>query len=360
MGNRVREALRKSATYVRDVVASEPPRLIYVSGSPDSHNLGDNTLFKAHQALFPGFAFVRYGSGGRALRWLSRGMGVRGAALLAGGTLINRWGHGAAQECLDLFGDLYVLGTGVGQASFWSTRPGWRDHLPAWKRVLERAAYVGVRGPLSAATLREAGLAHVEVIGDPVLVFAEPGPPAQGPASRCLGLNIGESRGNVWGSEERILQESVALAGLARDAGWKLLWFVVSPEDAGMAREAAAASGGEVLELYHDHRPYLERVEAVSVFVGMKLHAVVLAACAYVPSLMLEYRPKCRDFMQSIGHEHVTLRTDEMEARDLWERVRDLEGDRSRHAARLYESILPVRRRLTERAEEIATRLRSR
>ena len=356
MRARLFEALQKGATYVRDVQHGRSPHVIYLSGSPDSDNLGDNTLFKAHRALFPGSSFLRYGSGGRVVRQLSRLLRVSGHGLLAGGTLINRWGVGPLEECLELFGSFSVLGTGVGQADFWAGRSGWRDQMPAWKRVLERASYLGVRGPLSARALHEAGLPNAEMIGDPVLVFAEPGPPdpdAHQPAT--LGINLGISRGNVWGSEDRIARECAALARRARERGFRVEWFVVHPEDLEITRAVARSSGTEarVHEVYRDHTRFMEQVKPLSVFVGMKLHAVVLATCAYVPSVMLEYRPKCRDYMLSIDREAATVRTDRFDAASVWEMVAAFDAERAKHARDLHDSIAPVRDRLRDKAREI-------
>lgn len=355
MSKRAVEAFRKGVRYVRDVQGGRSPLVIYVSGSPDSNNLGDKTLFKAHQRLFHRCSFVRYGTGGRVMRLLTRAMGVSGHAMLAGGTLINRWGLGPAEECTGLFEKFFVFGTGVAQPAFWSTRPGWRDMISSWKPVLERADYLGVRGPLSAAALREAGLPRAEVIGDPVLAYAGPSPPHSGTYhARCLGLNLGESKGNVWGSEERIVEEAASLARRARENGWTVRWFVVHPGDKAATLRAASSSRteGDVLELY-DHHEYLESVMRVGVFVGMKLHAVVLATCAYVPSVMLEYRPKCRDYMMSIDHEELTVRTDRFHAVDVWSMVEELVAQREAFSKRLYDCITPVRIRLQTKAEEI-------
>lgn len=355
--DRIVEAFRKGATYARDVRQGRPPRIVYLSGSPDSDNLGDNTLFKAHQALLPGCSFLRYGSGGRVLTRLSRLLRVSGHGLLAGGTLINRWGVGAVEECLELFGGFSVLGTGVGQAEFWAgRRSDFSDQMSAWKRVLERASYLGVRGPLSARSLHEAGLPKAEVIGDPVLAFAEPAPPPPRTAARSsVGLNLGVSRGNVWGSEEHIARECTALARRARERGFDVQWFVVHPQDLAATRTAARASGteGRIHELYRDHRRFMDLVRPLGAFVGMKLHAVVLATCAYVPSVMLEYRPKCRDYMLSIDREANTVRTDRFDAAEVWEMVQELDAERDRCARDLHDSIAPVRERLCAKAREI-------
>jgi polysaccharide pyruvyl transferase WcaK-like protein len=56
----------------------------------------------------------------------------------------------------------------------------------------------------------------------------------------------------------------------------------------------------------------------MSAFIGMKLHSVILAMCAHVPSIMLEYRPKALDFMASVGLEQFNVRTSDVEPRALF------------------------------------------
>jgi hypothetical protein len=356
MSNRAAQAFMKGLTYARDVRAARDPLLVYVSGSPDSLNLGDNTLFRAYRQLFHRCSFARYGSGGAVLSGLSRIMRVTGHAVLGGGTLINRWGVGAAEEAIALFDNFFVFGTGVAQSGFWSGRPGWDDRMAKWKAVLKEADYLGVRGPLSAAALREAGLENAEVIGDPVLVYAHDSPQRDDSyRARCLGLNLGQAQGQVWGSEEQLVREYTRLAKQARESGWSVIWFVVHPDDREVTLHAATSSGTpeEVLEVYDDHTRFIESAARVSVFVGMKLHAVVLATCAYVPSVMVEYRPKCRDYMMLIDHEKSTVRTDRMRASEVWGMIEEYSIVRRRLSERLYDCIAPVRNRLQAKAEEI-------
>jgi polysaccharide pyruvyl transferase WcaK-like protein len=67
----------------------------------------------------------------------------------------------------------------------------------------------------------------------------------------------------------------------------------------------------------------------------MKLHATVLATCALTPSIMLEYRPKCRDYMESIGQGRFTFKTSDFRAGELWEIVEEWNRRRPAAAAAL-------------------------
>jgi polysaccharide pyruvyl transferase WcaK-like protein len=55
-------------------------------------------------------------------------------------------------------------------------------------------------------------------------------------------------------------------------------------------------------------------LERCDVFVGIKLHSVILSYCANTPAIMVEYQPKCRDFMASIDMEQYNVRVDEFKS----------------------------------------------
>ena len=340
----------------RSLTASSP-RAAYVGGFFGHDNLGDEALYDAVELLFSGCSILKYP---RKL-WLINIAKILPRvhfAILGGGTLINQiesW-RLQAERCFDLFSPSFVFGTGVGDPAFWSSEPGWEDTLAKWKTILERCDYVGVRGPRSAELLADAGLDDVEGIGDPALVFAGdelPGDDSYVPDS--LGLNIGQAGGVMWGDEGRVLEQYVRLAGLAKKAGWRVKWFVVYPADLEITKRAAGMSetSEEIYETYTDVGEYLELVRPLSTFVGMKLHATALATCTYVPSVMVEYRPKCRDFMRAIGQDEATVRSDVFEAEQVWEVVSAWNSNRSGAAGALYNAIGTLSKAQKARAREI-------
>jgi polysaccharide pyruvyl transferase WcaK-like protein len=60
------------------------------------------------------------------------------------------------------------------------------------------------------------------------------------------------------------------------------------------------------------------------VVVGERLHACVLAAAAGRPFVAVEYRPKVRDFTESVAMDDYLIRSDELSAGRLVELVSDL------------------------------------
>jgi polysaccharide pyruvyl transferase WcaK-like protein len=84
------------------------------------------------------------------------------------------------------------------------------------------------------------------------------------------------------------------------------------------------------------HDRFLRKVETFDLLIAVKLHAAVLASAANVPSVILEYQPKCLDFAASIGWERFTIRTSQVTPARLIEK-----------AALLLEQLAPAREELS-------------
>jgi polysaccharide pyruvyl transferase WcaK-like protein len=357
MASKILNALSKGASFARSALFDRRLPVAYVGGWLGKHNLGDEALLEAYRFLFPSINFAHFDGGRIATQMVRRLPGLK-AGMLGGGTLIGQeevW-LDIPRRFLELRPRLVVFGTGVEEPSFW----GGTGRLDAWKPLLERCQYIGVRGPRSAELLAEVGFPGIEVVGDPVLAFAEKDI-VRTHAPNSIGLNIGTSDGNVWGYETRIRDEVAALAKTAREAGWKVEWFVVWPKDMELTRQAALASGTaqHIHVICEDHRRFIRQARELTAFVGMKLHATVLATCALTPSIMLEYRPKCRDYMQSIGQDRFTFKTDSLRAGEIWEIVREWGRDRLSAAASLAEAIHSRQEKQRAAAERVTGLLKT-
>jgi polysaccharide pyruvyl transferase WcaK-like protein len=345
MISRTRLLACKGATLLGAALSEKKPMVAYVGGWLGKHNLGDEALWSAYEHLFAANRLIHF-DGGSLARAGVRLLHLRGG-LLGGGTLIGQrrgWLQLAGQF-LDSGHPLAVFGTGVEEPVFWAGETSVED----WKPILDRCSYIGVRGPISAGMLTRAGVRNVEVVGDPVITFAETeiNPAA---ISDSIGLNLGTSDGRIWGEESRVAGEFAALARRARSSGWSVHWFVVWPKDLSVTRTAAEASttSDHIHEFYTDPKAYLAEVRRLGAFVGMKLHATVLATCALTPSIMIEYRPKCRDYMQSIGQEQFTFRTDRFRAGELEEILREWIRNRNAASATLASALQAARNRLRQ------------
>jgi hypothetical protein len=362
MIQRIVTAIAKANSYYLQVLKTKHPRLVYAGGWLGYSNLGDEALFQAYKKIFYNYNLIHYPSpGGRVLSIPSKLFNIGDTAVLAGGTLIYLPSHlKVSKECLSLFPKFFVFGTGVADPSFYTRKPGWKDNLQNWKPVLEYCKYVGVRGPRSAELLFELGIKTVEVVGDPVIIFADDNLCSQEfIIPNSIGLNIGITKIGIFGNQELLQREFVKLATLAKQAGWKIRWLVVMPGDLHITIQTAKESDTEedIHQVYSDYAQYLNLVRPMSTFVGMKLHAVALATCAYVPSLMLEYQPKCRDYMETIGQTENTIRTDTFRAETVWEIIEGLNSHRHKTALELYSQIKRAKDNLISKASNLMNML---
>lgn len=343
--------MKKYMRFFADYAKPRGPRLAYIGGVYGSRNLGDEALRLAAAKLFSRCSLLEFPRK-RHLANLAKLILPVFNALLAGGTLINQreeW-LSLVSNYVPVIPNFIVFGTGVAHPSFWP------DRRRKWAELLRQCRFVGVRGPLSAQLLTDVQVSGVEIVGDPVLVFASDTWDQRSTyIPNSIGLNIGWDRASQWGIQERIFTEAVKLATLAKDAGWRIRWFIVCPADIDITSEIAVLSGtnDDICHIYTDPLKYINLVKSCSVFAGMRLHSVVLATCAYVPPLVLEYRPKCLDYMLSIRHEEFVIRTDMFQANDVWEKACHINANRNRFSEALYMSIKPLRDVQLRKAHEL-------
>lgn len=345
----------KASTLLRlaPFVTPSNARIAYV-GAGRSTNLGDLCMLQAYRLLLPGMqlAVAPHGDLRRRMRLLKAftpGQTICAIAL-GGGTLIgSRTYRERLEMLLEVFPDVpvFMLGTGVEDPEPVDGRAMTSvAELKSWAPVLERATAVHVRGPRSAEILSMVGIPS-EVIGDSALALGDARPTIT-PEPRLLGVNIGLSQ-PIWGGDPAQVLREIVIAGRSLvSKGWRIRLLPVWPPDLEYTRSAAAAIGRsvEIREHFGDTDSYLDALRQCDVFVGEKLHSVVLATAVFVPSLMLEYRPKCLDFQRSLGPASHTIRTGSFVAQDVVAKVEELSLDRERQQAALIEAVGRLRARL--------------
>lgn len=267
-------------------------------------------------------------------------------AILGGGTQIghpspiDRFRRGLAVSRTGV-----VFGAGVSPVEE-DEIPDW---LTAWGEVLRKLPYVGVRGPKSAATLMKVGVA-AEALGDPVCHFSRESN-YWSPVEGVFGINVGHSFGHMYGDESAIQDTTAEYLRRMIEKGWRTEFFCVWPEDLAVTRKVAEAAGISEPTIhctYLEAQEFLEHARRMSFFVGIKLHAVALATCANVPSLMLEYRPKCREFMASIGQERFVRRTDDLDVDEMSALTDELTADGTEISGSIRSAMSPIQKRLKE------------
>lgn len=309
-------------------------------------NLGDEILFEAARECFKPTPIVSDPLLGRPMfkRMTDRKRHL--VAILGGGTLIGD--HPPFErfktELKKAGGNGLVFGAGVSQYVLAGSVPTW---LEQWGELLRPLHYVGVRGPDSATTLARVGV-DAEILGDPVCWFSQP-QDFWVPRANVLGLNVGQAQGAMFGDETTVQQGFSDYARAMRQQGWAVEFFCVWPDDLATTRKVAADAGIE-RPIIHCHyqgaRAYLNRVRNLKLFVGIKLHAVALAMCANVPALMVEYRPKCLEFMNTLGMGRFVRRSDQMSLPDLIALTATLDAEGAAISVSIRAAMRPIQGRL--------------
>lgn len=339
-----------------------PPLVAYL-GWAGRGNLGDDAIQLALECGVPGavFAglplyptetarFVLAADGARRVR--------KAVLLLGGGTVIGRstWRrHVRVALGLVRTRPALMIGTGVedpvfqGRHSFSS-----RGELRRWTGILRSFDSVTVRGPRSAELLAEVGV-DARVVGDPALLL-KPGPEASGPDPGVIGVNLGYGD-DLWGHDEDSVIRGVA-GGLNRAiaSGHQVRFLVANQRDLPQAQACAALArlGNQPdIRIVVAPEQFLTEVSRCEVFIGQRLHAVVLATAAAVPSVMLEYQPKCLDFMRSIGREDWSIRTDAVQPTVLADMVSELVSGRLDHAVAISRSVGRLRQSLEQETSRL-------
>jgi polysaccharide pyruvyl transferase WcaK-like protein len=326
-------------------------------------NLGDDAIELAMRAAIPDATFIQLPLSIRETsRFLVRSAGrlpVRDAhVLLGGGTVIGRtnWryplriGLATARRR-----PAHMLGAGVEDPAFRGRHSfSGNNELAKWKSVLGRFATVTVRGPRSADLLAGIGVT-ASVVGDPALLLGAPTAARYARSDGVVGINLGHGD-DLWGhNQEGVVRAAADLAADLTHRGFAVRFLVANPGDLASTQRCVYLSGLRLsdVRVVTDPVAFVAEAAACSVVVGQRLHAVVLATAAGVPAVMLEYQPKCLDFMLSVGREDWSVRTDRLDGGKLSEMVRELAAERQQHQQEIASAVHGLQGELTREAELI-------
>jgi polysaccharide pyruvyl transferase WcaK-like protein len=312
------QRLTEFATYL-----SSPATSTVYSGFVGYNNLGDEVLWEQIHKAFAPMRLVCAPPSTRNLRKRILEHKKHESVILGGGTLIG----GNLPDGSNPFRDHYqrcraharravAFGTGVGRLSEDPAENSW---LLEWKPLLDEFEYIGVRGPMSVRSLASIGI-DAELLGDPACLISQGLGFWSPPRTKVLGINVGElyrKSGADTAKEQNLVDILSNLIKERARSGWRIEFFVVTPSDCPIVDRVinqSSVTNYKIYHIYNNGYHYLNAAKHVTAFVGMKLHSVILAMCAGVPSIMVSYSQKCNDFMMSveldefvIDVEHVTM-----------------------------------------------------
>jgi polysaccharide pyruvyl transferase WcaK-like protein len=275
----------------------------YVGGDGDA-NLGDEAILRAVTELLPAIELMplAYPDTERRLERLRlSGTSHFDAVVLSGGTLINPHFQARVQFALDAGLPAWAFGTGVGGTGFGMTDD---VELQSWAPLLSRFKRVAVRGPRSAARLEAIGVQDVHVIGDPALALRFTEELSPSPRPPCLALNVArpDRRTRDAIGYDVLEGEMIRVVGSLVDAGWTVEPIAMHRADVEPTDRVLRGLGSSLpVPVAATVEEFFGRVAPCSLMLAVRLHAAVLACCVDVPPLLVGYRDKCSDFMESLA-----------------------------------------------------------
>lgn len=315
-------------------------------------NLGDETMrAAAEQLLEQPLELVLSEQSERVLAAIgASGSRTFAAVILGGGTLINSGRLALVEDCLRRGVPFIALGTGVGSAGLSAVEA---PLDPRWAVALARFRGVGVRGPLSAAKLAEAGFSGARVIGDLALALT-PDEPEAGWTGRRLLLNMAPAR--LPEDRRRLAAVQAAFADAIRDLarrGFEPMAVAFDPADVPVLEELLVMAGMSGAEIHQpaDFADYRRLACEARFALGVRLHSAVFAAACGVPPLLIGYRDKCRDFAETVGLADNVIDLGDFDAGDFRARLARLQTDPEAEGRRLHGRCRELRSELNQFAD---------
>jgi hypothetical protein len=325
------------------------------------NNLGDEVLYEAHQKLFPSHKLIPYRKESvileRIAKFFHRPFCKH--AILGGGTLINDgdiW-LGKTEHLLEQGVRMFCIGTGAESPDFNGEERS-KVILKRWLKALDKFEFVGVRGPRSKAILEKAGFKDAVVTGDTALALTEE-KLKSGSSRGIVGLNYGDVAGNpMWGDSMQYRNELIKVIRAIISSGSKVILLPVWDKDLPSNRsliEAVNHPNFTMVEAFDSYANFSRIVRQCDIFVGQKLHATILATMNRVPSIMIEYRPKCRDFMASLDLEKYVIKTSDFRFKTFMRTYEDLQRHHASVKSKAESRILEYKHLQFEHAKRLSS-----
>jgi len=313
--------------------------------------------------------------------WLERIWELKTAGLyiLGGGGLIKDYGGSSASlegwlEILRLCKKLHVktalCAVGVENIRY----PRSKTVL---KQVLDKVDFITVRDEDSKNLLKEIGIENnIDVISDPAILLTEG-------KTRKLAEKKNDRLVRVivcvrhWFDQGFFIADPAKNENLA-NALSRTLDFLVDnynvridfipmrtvsyDDDREMAKEIVKYMKNKnkaALHLYSTSTSvdeFTREVDRCTLVIGMRLHSLILAAASGVPIIGLEYMPKVKAFMASIGMQEFSHNLENLTASTLIHSIKKILGNYENYSSQLVLKIAEKKQILSQSIEQLVKR----
>lgn len=203
--------------------------------------------------------------------------------------------------------------------------------------VIERAVFVGVRGPLTKKAIEimlgKEKSQKVNIIGDPALLLQHTN--SSNSQEKIIGINWGTTFNRLHGANEELVEKQlVEAAKKLINKGYKILIYTVWTDDIPHCeRLYKKINNPENVSLdknLYTEQQLIEILSKCKATINFKLHANLLSLTANVPAIALGYRFKVFDFAALLGFEKFVLSTDSKDlTNEILDRVEIIENTES-------------------------------
>ncbi|WP_417237412.1 polysaccharide pyruvyl transferase family protein [Bizionia paragorgiae] len=329
---------------------SPKKRAIYI-GCTGNGNLGDEVVYKAIKNLignkiylYP-ISYAKPSSG----KYLRRFFKMPDLIILGGGTLIRKK---KSESYLKLFFEyhtkypsagLVVYGSGVGDTQL-AAQIGFPTDVKNWKLILNKCRFIGVRGSLSKKVLEKDWEVspEINILHDPAIYFKRDILKAKEKQKR-IGINFCSMIGRIYGLDQSALELfAQKLVKELISEGWNIYLYPTVNSDMPYMQKILGPKLMSKVEVYNNFENIdksLSFLESMDVFVGQRLHSIIFAAIVYTPFHAIEYESKTSDFLNSMGLDNVSTRTDELDVNRVINKVNMLYENLEKKQNELFELV---------------------
>jgi len=330
---------------------SKKKRAIYL-GCTGQGNLGDEGVYLAIQKLlkekiflYP-ISYAKPNSGKYLRRWLFKAPDL---IILGGGTIIKKK---KTESYLKLFSEyhnmypsagLVVYGSGVGDTRL-AAQIGFPTDVQNWKFILNKCWFIGVRGKLSKKVLEKDWEVspEINILHDPAIYFKRDILKGKKKQKR-IGINFCNIIGRIYGLDQSTLELfAQKLVKELIDEEWNIFLYPTVNSDMPYMQKILGSKLMAKVEVYNDFGNIdksLSFLESMDVFIGQRLHSIIFAAIAYTPFHAIEYESKTSDFLNSLGLDNVSTRTDELDVNRVINKVNMLYDNLENKQKELYDLV---------------------
>lgn len=324
---------------------------IYV-GAISQNNLGDEAVFEAIQHylteklfIYP-FSYSKVSSG----KYLRNFLKITPSYIITGGGTIIKKGKDESYLKI-LLSTKYkypkaktlILGAGVADPIL-AKNIGFPTDNVSWKKFLDKADYIGVRGKISKKILKDIWKVNsdVDIIYDPAIFFKKNSPKKK-KRQKVIAVNFCNILGRIYGQDQKAIEifANSIIEKLLED-NFKIFLYPTAESDIPYMKSILSdniLSQIEVYENYSNLSDSLNFLESMDLLLGMRLHSIIFSSITYTPFLAIEYESKTSDYLNSANILNNSIRTDELSLEEVFNHLKDIYYNLDQEQNNLFEKI---------------------